>query len=216
MAISGIPILPVQDTSANGFVAQRLIEELSQTFLAGTPVELTAADGGVKAWDGTTGTAFVFGSASIGGIVGFSYEAASNLSATGSGAPSPQQPFTGVGAVAGTFGSVPNQTSAKNIAHGAPINDGRVGFILAGPQVVWSAVFGNNGNTATPAATDVGKEYGLTIDSNSKYWYVDKNKSTVGTNTVLRVVGLDLRDVPAAGSRVLFVLDSRFTQFLGI
>ncbi len=216
MAISAIPILPFSDTSANGFVGTRLIEELTQTFLAGTPVEITAADGGIKAWDGTTGTAFTFTSAGIGAIIGFSSEAASNLAATGAGAPSPMQPFSGVGAVAGTFGSVPNQGSAKNIAHGAPVNDGRVGIILAGPQVIWTATFGNNGNPATPAATDVGKNYGLTIDSNSKFWYVDKNKATVATNTVLTVVGLDPRDAVASGTRVLFTLDPRFTQFLGI
>lgn len=212
MAITAIPIQPVQDVNAQGFTAMRLIEELTQTFKAGTPVEITAADGGIKAWDGTTGIAFTFPSATIGGICGISYEAASNLAATGSGAPTPQSPFTGVGAVAGTFGAVPNQSSAKNIAHGAPINDGRVGFIVNIAGVVWSATFGNNGNTATPAATDVGKQYGLTVDTGGNFWYVDKNKSTVGTNTVLTVVGLDLRDVPGAGTRVLFQFDPRFTQ----
>jgi hypothetical protein len=216
MAITAIPILPVQDTSANGFASIRLIEELTQTFKFGTPVEITAADGGVKAWDGTTGQAFVFGSATIGGIIGIAYEAASNLASTGLGAPTPFNPVVGLGAAVGTFGNVPNQASAKNISHGAPLNDGRVGVVLLGPQVLFSATFGNNGNTATPAATDVGKNYGLTIDSGSNFWYVDKNKSTVGTNTVLTVVGLDPRDTPAAGSRVLFTFDPRFTQFLGV
>lgn len=214
MAISAIPILPVQDpNSGNGFTGIRLIEEATQTFLAGTPVEITAADGGIKAWDGAAGVnVTVQTGALIGAICGISLEAASNLSATGSGAPAPLQPFTGAGAVAGTFGSVPNQPSAKNIAHGAPINDGRVGIVLLTPTIVFSATFGNNGNTATPAATDVGKQYGLTIDSNSKFWYVDKNKSTVGTNTCLTVVGLDPRDTPAAGTRVLFVFDPLRTQ----
>lgn len=213
MAITAIPILPVQDTSANGFAAVRLIEELSQTFKAGTPVEITAADGGIKAWDGTAGTnVTVQTGALIGAICGIAYEAASNLSATGAGAPSPLQPFTGVGAVAGTFGSVPNQSSAKNIAHGAPINDGRVGLVLLTPTLVFSATFGNTGNTATPAATDVGKQYGLTVDTGGNFWYVDKGKSTVGTNTVLTVVGLDPRDTPGAGTRVLFVFDPLRTQ----
>lgn len=210
MAISAIPILPVKDSSAAGFLAQRVIEELTQTFVAGTPVAITAADGGIEAWDGTTGTAFTLASARQAAIVGMSYESASNLSATGLGAPAPMSPFTGVGAVAGTFGSVQNQSAAKNIAHGAPMNDGRVGLILPTASVVFSATFGNAGNKATPAATDVGKSYGLTIDSNSKYWYVDKNKATRGTNTVVTVVGLDPRDTPAAGSRVLFTLDQDF------
>jgi hypothetical protein len=214
MAITAIPILPVMDPAAAAFAATRIIEELTQTFKQGTPVEITAADGGIKAWDGTTGTAFTFPSANIGAIVGICYEAASNLSATGSGAPTPMSPFLGVGAVAGTFGSVQNQSSAKNIAHGAPLNDGRVGLHLASINVIFSATFGNNGNTATPANTDVGKNYGLTIDTGGNFWYVDKNKSTPGTNTVLQVVGLDLRDIPAAGTRVLFQFDPRFTQQL--
>lgn len=214
MAITAIPILPVQDpVSASGFVGARLIEELTQTFKAGTPVELTAADGGVKAWDGTTGVAFIYGAGTrIGGIIGICYEAASNLASTGLGAPSPLSPFTGIGAAIGTFGSVPNQPSAKNIAHGAPFNDGRVGIITATPLIVFSATFGNAGNAATPLATDVGQSYGLTVDTGGNFWYVDKSKNTRGTNTVLNVVGLDPRDAPGAGTRVLFTFDPNFTQ----
>lgn len=196
MAIVGIPILPVQ-SSDNSFQATRLIEEASQTFLSGTPVSIASGDGGVQAWTANTQ------GPGQGGVCGISYEAASNLSSTGKGAPVPFQPIVGLG-TAITFGSVPNEPSAVNIPMGAPINDGRVGFIVPGADMVFSAVFGNNGATATPAATDVGKQYGLSIDTASKYWYVDKNKTTGGTNTVLTVVGLDPRDVPAAGTRVLF------------
>jgi len=196
VAINSIPIQPVQDSAASGFAATRLIEELLQTFKIGTIVSIAPGDGGIQAWDGATL------SGAQGSIVGVSLEAASNIAATGSGAPTPLSPFTGVGAVAGTFGSVPNQSSAKNIAHGAPLNDGRVGFVLPGPSIVFSATFGNNGNTATPANTDVGKAYGLTIDSGPNFWYVDKFKT--GASAAVRVVGLDLRDAPAAGTRVLF------------
>lgn len=215
MAITAIPIFPATDSSASGFQAQRMIEELTQTFKVGTPVAITAADGGIKAWDGTTGSAITLQTgALLGAIVGISYEAASNLAATGSGAPAPMAPFTGVGAVAGTFGSVPNQPSAKNIAHGAPLNDGRVGFILNTTSITFSATFGNGGNPATPANTDVGKQYGLTVDTGGNFWYVDKSKSTVGTNTVLTVVGLDPRDTPGSGTRVLFQFDPLHTQML--
>lgn len=198
MAITAIPILPVESVSGNQFRAMRLIEELTQTFKVGTPVSIAAGDGGVQAWVANTQ------GPGQGGICGISYEFASNLTATGLGAPTPFSPLTGLGAVAGTFGSVPNQTSAKNIAHGAPINDGRVGFILPSPDVVFSAILGNNGNPVTPANTDVGKQYGLTADSGGNFWYVDRNKTTAGTNTVLTVIALDLRDVPASGTRVLF------------
>lgn len=213
MAITAIPILPVESISGNQFRAFRLIEESGQTFKVGTPVAVTAADGGIAVWNGTsigTPTAPV----GQGGICGISYEAASNLSATGSGAPTPFSPFSGVGAVAGIFGSVPNEPSAKNIAHGAPINDGRVGFILPVADTVFSAIVGNAGSPATPLATDVGKQYGLTIDSGNNFWYVDKSKSTVGTNTVLTVIALDLRDAPAAGTRVLFVFNTYSVNLL--
>jgi hypothetical protein len=197
MAITAIPILPVGTVSGNAFRAYRLIEESAQTFKIGTPVAIASGDGGVQAWVANTQ------GPGQGGVCGISYEAASNLGSTGSGAPTPLSPLTGLGATI-TFGSVPNQSSAKNIPHGAPINDGRVGFILPAPDVIFAATFGNNGNTATPANTDVGKQYGLTIDSGSNFWYVDKNKTTAGTNTVLTVTSLDLRDVPGAGTRVWF------------
>ncbi len=209
MAISAIPILPVESISGNQFIAFRLIEESAQTFQAGTPVSIAAGDGGVQAWVANTQ------GPGQGGVCGISYEAASNLAATGSGAPTPFSPFLGVGAVAGTFGSVPNQSSAKNIAHGAPINDGRVGFIIPAADVIFSAMFGNNGNTATPANTDVGKQYGLSIDSNNKFWYVDKNKTTAGTNTAVTIIGLDLRDVPGAGTRVLIQFLAAAVNLLG-
>lgn len=203
MSISAIPILPVQTISGNQWRATRIIEEAGQSFLAGTPVML-ASDGGIEVWDGTAGAGHL--------IAGISYEAASNLATTGAGAPVPQSPVTGVGSTI-TFGSVPNETSAVNIPHGAPFNDGRVGLYPGAADSIFSATFGNNGNPATPANSDVGKIYGLTIDSNSKYWYVDKNK-TAG-NAVVLITGLDLRDVPAAGTRVLFQFIAADVSLLG-
>lgn len=195
MAIVAIPILPVESVSGNQFRMERLIEEATQTFKAGTPVALKPADGGVQVWDGATLTG------AIGSIIGIVAEAGNNLASTGLGAPTPMSPFTGVGASL-TFGSVPNQASAKNIPHGAPLVDGRIGFFLPNSDTVFSAVFGNNGNTATPANTDVGLSYGLTIDTAGSFWYVDKNKT--GAAAAVKVISLDLRDAPAAGTRVLF------------
>lgn len=201
MAITAIPILPVQSISGNQWRAFRLIEEATQTFKVGTPVSIASGDGGIQAWVVNTQ------GPGQGGICGISYEAASNLASTGLGAPTPFSPLTGIGATL-SFGSVPNESLAKNIPHGAPFNDGRVGFILPAADTVFSAILGNAGNPVTPANTDVGKQYGLTLDTGSNFWYVDRAKVTPGTNTVLTVIGLDLRDVPASGTRVLF-------QFLG-
>lgn len=209
MSISAIPILPVESISGNQFRAFRIIEEASQTFKAGTPVAVTSADGGIAAWVANTQ------GPGQGGVCGISYEQASNLGTTGKGAPVPFSPITGLGAAYGTLQNVQNQSSAYTIFHGAPINDGRVGFILPAPDVVFSAMYGNNGNTATPTAAIVGKQYGMSIDSNSAYWYVDANKTTAGTNTVLTVIALDLRDVPAAGTRVLFTFLPTVVNLLG-
>jgi hypothetical protein len=212
MAITAIPIQPVESISGNQFRAFRTIEEATQTFKVGTIVSL-AADGGLQAWNGTTyGTAFTGGTQ--GSPVGVSYEAASNLSSTGKGAPVPFSPITGLGSAI-TFGSVPNETAAVNIPHGAPINDGRCGYILPAADVIFSATFGNAGSPATPAVTNVGVVYGMTIDSGGNFWYVDISKATAGTNTLVKIVGLDPRDVPGSGTRVLIQFLQYAVQLLG-
>jgi hypothetical protein len=189
-----VPILPRSTVSGNQWRENRIIEEAGQTFKIGTPVQITT-DGGIQAWDGSTTT---------NGIAGISYEAASNLGTTGAGAPVPLAPFTGVGAVAGTFGSVPNESSAVNIAHGAPLNDGRVGVNIATNDTIFSAAFGNAGSAATPAVTNVGVQYGMSKETASGFWYVDSSKT--GGSVVVEVVGLDPRVVPAAGTQVLFTI----------
>jgi hypothetical protein len=205
VAITAVPIQPVKTLSGNQPAARRIIEDATQTFKLGTPVAMAAADGGVIAWAG----AIVL--TGVGAVVGISYEAASNLASTGLGAPQPNQPVTGLGAAV-TFGSVPNETSAKNIPHGAPLNDGRVGIFLAAfADTVFSATLGNNGNTAnwSDALLSTNPLAGLTIDSGSNFWYVDLNK----VNEV-RIVGRDLRDPIGAGNRVLFQFISTAVQQL--
>src|SRR5271165_6545245 len=91
----------IQTVSGNQPRMRRLPEEAGQTFLPGTPVQLAAGDGGVKAWDGVT-VAF--------GIAGFSKEAGNNLAVLGvlptaAVNPTPQP----------SFGAVPFEASAKNI-----------------------------------------------------------------------------------------------------
>lgn len=200
MAITAIPIQPVGTVSGNQYRGRRIIEEASQTFKLGTVLAVAGADGGIIAWAGATVTG------AIGSPVGISYEAASNLSATGSGAPQPNQPFVGKGSTI-TFGSVPNESSAVNIPHGAPFNDGRVGFFTASTDIIYSGTLGNAGNFANWAdsllSTQTNGAAGLTIDSGSNFWYVDISK----TNLV-QLIGRDLRDPIGSGNRVLF----RFLQ----
>lgn len=158
---------------------RRIIEEAGQVFLSGTPVEIkTSTDGGVIPWDGAT---------AADAIAGFSKEAASNLGTTG---------------VAKTlsFGSVPYETAAVNIPRGAPLNDGRVGFEVATPDTVF---VGQVGPAQTTAASDVGKQYGLTIDADN-HWFVDKTKT--GASAVVEIVKLDPDDQSATPRGVYFIV----------
>jgi hypothetical protein len=175
---------------------RRIIEEAGQTFLPGTPVQVASGDGGLKAWDGTTVAR---------GIAGFSKEAGNNLGALG---------VLPIAAVPGkqslTFGSVPYEASAQNI--GRPLfNDGRQGFEVAVEDTVFQAQVGPS---QTCAATDVGVQYGMTIDSDN-HWYVDKTKSTVGTNTVCTVVKLDPEDQSASPRGVYIVITTAAQQLVG-
>src|ERR1035438_8153488 len=93
-------------------------ETLSQTaavMFPGVPGQLDAS-GFIKVWDGTTKTK---------GLVGIITGFGQNLASSGLGAPVP--PFgqvTGAGAIQ-TWGTVPNQPSAHNIAPGTPMATGR-------------------------------------------------------------------------------------------
>lgn len=167
-------------------------EKAGQTFLLGTPVQLNA--GYLQAWDGATVAA---------GIYGISLENAHNLGSNGAGAPSPfgivGPPGTGT-----TFGSVPYQPSAVNIPEGAPASLGYIDVAEANLDTIFQAQVDNNtGAAAVTSLANIGTQYGMTIDVNG-YWYVDFAKTTVGTNTVLVVVGLNPIDGPLANGRVLF------------
>lgn len=153
--------------SGNQMRMQRLIEDAGQTFLAGTPLMINAANGALKAWDGAT---------IANGIAGIAKEFGANLASAGVAA----QP---------SFGSVPNESGAGNFTR-PYFNDGKTGIVLFIPDVQYYAQVGP---AQTVAATDVGKQYGMTKDADN-HWYVDKTKTTVGTNTVWLVVGLDQWD----------------------
>lgn len=64
--------------------------------------------------------------------------------------------------------------------------------------------------TGAIALADLGAEYGITESSN--LWYIDKNKTTGGTNTVARVVGF--RDpVGEVMGRIYFIFLSEVTVY---
>jgi hypothetical protein len=135
-------------------------------------------------------------------IAGFSKEAGNNLAALGvlptaAVNPNPQL----------TFGSVPNEASAQNIAR--PIfRDGRIGFEVANSDTIFQ---GQVGPAQTVAASNVGKTYNLTKDSDN-HWYVDLTNST---NLVATIVRLDPADQSATPRGVYFVITTAFQQLPG-
>jgi hypothetical protein len=182
------PITVVQTTTNTTELTMSVNEKAGQTFVAGTPVQLNA--GVVQAWDGATIAA---------GIAGVTFIDASNLATDGAGAAAP---FGSIGfpGTSVTFGTVPNEASAVNIPRGAPFSTGQTLFAAARQETIFQGQFDNANHTdaasITPVQSDIGKHYGLTRGSDGKTWYVDKNKTTDGTNTVLEIVALD----PIAGS----------------
>jgi hypothetical protein len=167
----------IQTVSGNQPAIRRIIEKNGQTFLAGTPVMIDSGSGGIKAWDGTTIPQ---------GIAGITKEFGANLATTGV----PQQQ---------SFGSVPNESAARNYSR-PYFNDGKNGFEVANEDTIFE---GQVGPAQTALVTDVGVEYGMTIDSDG-HWYIDKTKTTVGTNTVAVIVKLDPDDQSATPRGVYF------------
>jgi hypothetical protein len=86
-----------------------------------------------------------------------------------------------------TFDTVPNEPLAAQLSR-PYFNDGQNGFVVANADTLWYAQVGT-----TTVAGDRGKHYGLTKDTDGQ-WYVDKAKTTDGTNTVVEVVDLDYWD----------------------
>lgn len=186
----------VQTISGNTPLTQATPELASQTFNTGAPVQLSSG-GFVQLWDGTTYTA---------GLVGFSLIPASNLSSNGKGAP---QPFGQIGPPGSiqTYGKVPYQASAVNIAVGAPITDGRTLYESANNDTIFEAQYDNSAGSVaadyTPTQATIGAQFGLTADGNGTY-YIDANKTTVGTNTNVRVVGVNPIDGFIVNARLRF------------
>jgi hypothetical protein len=160
--------------SGNQFRMQRISEAAAQTFLTGTPLQLTA--GFLAAWNGTTTTD---------GIAGVSAEFGANLAVAGV----PQQQ---------TFGTVPFQPAAGNFSR-PYFNDGKTGVYVATADTVF---FGQVGPTQTTAQSDIGVNYGMTIDTDG-HWFIDKTKT--GAAAVVQITGLDDFDT-TRGVRFVFLV----------
>lgn len=191
------PIAVVSTVSGNQEAIFNYLEAASQTFKAGTPVELNGS-GNVIAWDGTTLANKILGVALVQGF---------NYATAGAGA-SPLYGNIGFPGGTPTFGTVPNQSAAVNLLHGSPFANGLTIVAINLQDTVFEAqVDASGGSTFNATAANVGSQFGLTVDSNG-FWYVDLNKSTPGTNTVLTIESLNPQDL-VAGSATTQVNNGR-------
>lgn len=195
------PIYTVQTTTGLTPLTGSNLEQSGQTFKLGTPVQQNA--GFIRAWDGTT---------ILAAIAGFNLTNGLNLGTSGAGAPGAFGQIGPPGAIQ-TYGNVPNQLSAFNIAVGTPISDGRTLFESATESNIFEATFDSStGTTAasyTPTQAMIGTQFGLTIDANGQ-WYVDAAKTTSGTNTVVTMVGINPIDLAATGNTYIVNARVRF------
>lgn len=192
------PIGVVETTTGLTPLTLALLEKSGQTFKLGVPIQLST--GFAQQWDGTTIAA---------AIAGFSLIPGSNLATNGKGAPGA---FTQVGppGTIQTYGNVPNQASAVNIAVGAPITDGRTLVESSVDNNIFEATFDNSAGTVaadyTPTQAQIGTQFGLTVDTSGQF-YVDNGKTTAGTNTVVVMVGINPIDQTAAGG--IYIVNAR-------
>lgn len=194
------PINSVETTTGLTPFTASIPEKSGQTFKLGVPTQLNA--GFLQEWDGTTLT---------NAIAGFSMIPASNLGSNGKGAPGAFSQIGPPGSIQ-TYGSVPNQPSAANIAVGAPITDGRTLVESAIAPTIFEATFDNSAGTTapdyTPTQAQIGTQFGMTKDANGS-WYVDGGKVTAGTNTVVVMVGINPIDGVSAGTPNTYIVNAR-------
>jgi hypothetical protein len=191
------PIFPVETDSGNTEKTAAIPELAGQTFKGGVPVQLTSV-GFIQVWDGATVAA---------GIAGVSSSFGLNLATNGAGAPAP-----GYGQVTSnkslqTYGSVINEPNAVNSALGAPAIDGRTLLWVANQDTIFTIQVDNSAGAVpadyTPTLLQMrGKQYGITFDAGGTC-YLDANKSTVGTNTVFRVLDYSSVDGNLVNGHVL-------------
>jgi hypothetical protein len=176
------PIIPLITTSGNTEQTQGIPEKATQTFKIGVCVQLNG--GFTQQWDGATYTQ---------GIVGVSLSPGANLASNGLGAPGPFGQITGPGAIQ-TYGSVPNQPNAVNIAIATPMVDGRTLVALANSDTIFEIQCdASTGATYALTQANIGTQYGITIDAGGTM-YLDIGKTTVGTNTCCQVLRLNPYD----------------------
>ena len=177
------PIAPIQTDSGN-FPVQRRLPEAAAASWPNNPVGNMGSPLVVTSGYALESTAI----SSAVKIAGFSNEPFHALA------------VAGVGGVGSTYGSVPNQTSAKIIITGSPPQDGNIGVDLAVGDTLF---LGWTDGAHTLAVTDPGTIYGITRDATSGLWFVDTTITVAGSGAIIEVVQL-YDAVGTVGGRVIF------------
>jgi hypothetical protein len=133
-------------------------------------------------------------------------EAAHNIGTSGTA------PIGGSGS---TYGSVPNQSAAVNIAIGSPMADGACGAYVAN-DLTWFV--GVTDSSHTTVAGDVGSIFGLTKDTGTGQWFVDTTITSSGSGACVVVmeivdpIGTGNNGVGTTGGRVAFKFTGTYQQ----
>jgi hypothetical protein len=164
--------------------SDRYLEAAQKTFLRGVPVRIVS--GYIDEMDTIDGVDDV--------IAGICDEFAHNLTTAGT-------------AESASYGSVQNQSSAKLIAVGTPLSDGRIQVIKASDDVIF---MGKTDDAHTTVVTDVGSIFGLTKDGTTNQWFVDTTISVAGSGACVEVV--EVIDLGVVGGRVGFRVTRAYQQ----
>lgn len=196
-----LPASSVQTVSGNTPFTASISELAGQNFFQGAALQLTTT-GFVQRWDGVT---------VANSILGFALMPGSNLATDGAGTPG-QFSQVGPPGTSTTYGAVPFQPAAVNIPLGAPMADGRTLFEAANSDTIFQAQWDNSAGTTaadwTPNISQIGDQFGLTFDP-SGFVFVDGGKITPGTNTVVKMVGINPVDLVQDGTPNTYVLNAR-------
>jgi hypothetical protein len=184
------PVLALMNSVDTTPLQLEIPEAATQTFPLGVPVQLTG--GYVAIWGGAYANL----------IAGFSRTLGQNLATNGAGAPSPFGQF-GPPLAIQTWGNIPTQANAVNIALGTPVATGRTLFDVAIASTIFEIQCdASSGVVYNPTQANVGGSFGLTLDAGNASVYLDLAKTTVGTNTAVMIVGLSPVDGIINNARV--------------
>lgn len=152
-------------------IIRNQLEKATQSFLQGTPVQMSAGYLQACATINSAATALIAGISTVAGA-----------SLASSGVPKTQN----------LTQAVPNQPNAVITPLGAPPNDGTSQFLLACEEQTFEGTLGDSSDNtlAVLAVAQIGAIYGLTKDAGNSFWYVDHNITTTAGGACVEVINL--------------------------